>query len=150
MYPTHLGREGKWNRILRAGFPWRFHFELGPLLLSAAVAVNWKCQTCRLTVASRVCVINRTSHGTPNERVVSIRTETDPTIRRSLEKKKKIKQAKKIKLYRQKFCHYWNQNERQMIDFLLASCDVFFFFSEPLNVGCRCTRRARVHKCNKM
>lgn len=74
------GSGGKWKWLLSAGIPWRFHFELGPLLLSAAVAVNWKCQTCRLTVASRVCVINRTSHGTPNERVVSIRTETDPTI----------------------------------------------------------------------
>lgn len=27
----------------------------------------WKCQTCRLTVASRACVINWTSHGTPNK-----------------------------------------------------------------------------------
>lgn len=86
VYPTHLVREGKWKRLLSAGVPWRFHFELGPLLLPAAVAVNWKCQTCRLTVASRVCVINRTSHGTPNERVVSIRTETDPTIGQTLKK----------------------------------------------------------------
>lgn len=44
-----------------------FHFVSGVLLGSAAVAVNWKCQTCRLAVASRACVINWTSHGTPSE-----------------------------------------------------------------------------------
>lgn len=47
--------------------PQRFRFVMGTLLLSAAVAVNWKCQTCRLSVASRVCVINWTSLGTPTE-----------------------------------------------------------------------------------
>ena len=61
-----------------------FHFVSGVLLRSAAVAVNWKCQTCRLTVASRACVINWTRHGTPNEgscpSAMKKITTTTPTI----------------------------------------------------------------------
>lgn len=59
------GGGGKRKMITLTGSSECFHLVVGVLLRSAAV--NWKCQTCRLAVASLVCVINWTSQGTPDE-----------------------------------------------------------------------------------
>lgn len=74
--------DGWWRGELSFFFSERVSWEVslgaGSTVTSRSSCCKlWKCQTCRLTVASRVCVINWTGHGTPNKRIVSIRNEKD-------------------------------------------------------------------------